>query len=154
MVFQFGLDPFKPLSEKDKHHYSSLHIPTTNEQKEFDEQILAITKIFIESLNEQKLADGIKVEKRNAKGIDKFETYLEYRSIEMPKMIEFLRKLQTLRSTSVVHRKSSKNKDFQKVVKYFGMENKNLSKVFVDILIKAIWTLNSLSKEFLLSKKE
>ncbi len=151
---EFGWYLFKPLTEKDQHHYTSLYIPTTNEQKEFDEQILSLVKIFIDSLNEEKLVDGIIIEKKNAKGIDKFEAYLNYRSIKIPRMIEFLRNLQTLRSTSIAHRKSKHNKDYLKAERYFEMESKQLTEVFIDILLKTIITLNSLTNTFLSSKKE
>jgi len=64
-------------------------------------------------------------------------------------MFEFLRNLQSLRSTSVVHRKSEKNKDYQKVRNFFDFNNKELQEIFIDILIKTIWTLNSLEGYFL-----
>jgi len=44
---------FKPLAEEDGHYFKTLRVPLTKEQKEFDEQVLALTKIFIDSLNEK-----------------------------------------------------------------------------------------------------
>ncbi len=140
---------FKPLSDDDQHHYKSLHIPTTNDRKEFDDQILSLTKLIIDSLNESKLIENIKIDKPNAKGIDKFEAFLFSQGVESPQMIKYLRNLQTLRSTSVAHRKSSKNRDYHKALQYFEFEKYELIKVFENILIKAIRTLNTLENYFL-----
>lgn len=145
----FGWYLFKPLSEKDKHHYSSLHIPTTNEQKEFDEQILSLVKTFIDSLNEKELAKGLVIEKENSKGIDKFEAFLNSNGCSQSRMIEFLRNLQKLRSTSIAHRKSERKKDYKEVQVYFQMEEKELKDIFSDIILKCIWTMNYLIKHLL-----
>ena len=61
-------------------------------------------------------------------------------------MIEFLRNLQSLRSTGVAHLKGKK---YDKIRKEFGFGEKELSKVFDEILIKAIRVLNSLESKFL-----
>ena len=88
------------------HHLMSIHIPATNSRKEFDEQILSLTKLIIDSLNESKLAEGIIIEKQSPKGIDKLEASIISKGIHLDSMIEFMRNLQSLRSTSVAHRKS------------------------------------------------
>jgi len=72
---KFGWYLFKPLSKDDYHHFKSLHIPTTNDQKEFDEQVLSLTKILIDSLNEKELIKGISIDKENPKGLDKLESF-------------------------------------------------------------------------------
>ena len=64
-------------------------------------------------------------------------------------MFEFIRNLQTLRSTSVAHRKSENNKDYIKTREYFEFDEKNHQEIFVDILIKTIWVLNSLENSLL-----
>ncbi len=147
---QFGWYFFKPLFEKDQHHYHSLHIPATNEQKEFDEQVLSIVKIFIDSLNEEELEKGLTIEKENPKGIDKLEAFLNSKGCLQPKMIEFFRYLQKLRSSSIAHRKSSDKKSaYHKAKDYFKIDVKEPKYVFEDILIKCIWTINFLTKQFL-----
>ena len=65
-------------------------------------------------------------------------------------MIEFLRNLQRLRSTGIAH---LKGKNYDKIRKEFGIGEKELSKVFDEILIKAIRVLNSLEGKFLKSSK-
>ena len=66
-------------------------------------------------------------------------------------MIEFFRNLQALRSTGVAHRKGG---NYEKVKKFFSIGNKNLPAVFEDILIKCIWTLNTLENRFMSRKQD
>jgi len=143
---KFGWYLFKKLNEDDNHHLKSLHVPTTNEQKEFDEQIISITKILIDSLNEAMLNKGISLEIENPKGIDKLEGFLKNKGVVFKEMISFLRNLQSLRSTGVAHRKGTK---YEEVKKIFGVGDKEFKDVFDDILIKCIWTLNSLESKLL-----
>ena len=146
---QFDWHLFLPLSQGDKYHFTTLRIPLTNEQKEFDEQVLSLTKILIDSLNEKELAKGLTI-KEKAKGIDKLEAFLASKNIRFLGMIEFLRNLQCLRSTGVAH---LKGKNYDKIRKEFGIGEKELSEVFDEILIKAIRVLNSLESKFLKSSK-
>lgn len=147
---QFGWYLFKPLSTGDTHHMKSLHVPTTNGQKEFDDQVASVTKIMIDSLNEKELEKGLTISKENPRGIDKFEAFSVAKGFSAPKMIEFFRNLQSLRSASVAHRKGD---NYEKVKKFFGIDDKELWIVFEDILIKCIWTLNTLENRFLPKEK-
>lgn len=147
---KFGWYLFKPPSKGDTHHFKSLHVPTTNDQKEFDDQVGSLTMILIDFLNEKELAKGVSIEKKNPKGIDKLEAFLESKTtLYFKDMIEFLRNLQSLRSTSVAHRKSEKNKNYQKAREFFDFDNKGLQEIFEDILVEAITTLNTLEWHFL-----
>ena len=132
---KFGWKLFLSLDKSDEHYFKSLHIPLTNEQKEFDEQVLSITKILIDSLNEKELTRNLTIKKVNQKGLDKLETFLLSKGMRFNSMMEFLRNLQTLRSTGVAHRKGKK---YDKVKNFFEIEKKDLSVVFDDILIKCI----------------
>jgi len=143
---KFGWKLFKPLSKDDEHYFKTLRVPLTNEQKEFDEQVLSITKLFIDSLNEQELKKGLTITKKNPKGLDKLEVFLLSKSMKFNSMMKFLRDLQTLRSTGVVHRKSKK---YEKAKKFFDIDKKDLSVIFDDILIKCIWVLNTLESYFI-----
>lgn len=149
---KFGWNFFMPLSKADEHYYKSLHLPLTDEQKEFDEQVLSLVKVLIDSLNEEKLAKTIilKMNKeKNLKGIGKLDLFLKTSGVNSPKMIEFLKNLQNLRSSGVAHRKGS---EYEKAKRFFSMNDKELSKVFNDILIKSIWVLNTLENRFLKNK--
>lgn len=141
---QYGWDFFKPLTEYDEHHMQSLHIPTTNNQKEFDGQVLSLTKILIDSLNEKEFIKDVIVEKKSPKGLDKFEAFLLSKGLNIPEINTFLRMLQGLRSSSVAHRKSTTSKSYKKVKEYFQIGELGLSLVFTNILISAIRTLASL----------
>jgi hypothetical protein len=123
-----------------------LRLPLTNDQKEFDEQVLALAKVFIDSLNEEELSRGLVLEKEKPKGIDKLEAFLLSERVSVPQMIEFMRNLQSLRSSSVVHRKG---KNYEKVKQFFSIGEKELPAVFDEILVKAVYTLNTLEKCFL-----
>lgn len=143
---KFGWKLFRPLSEGDDYHFKVLRIPLTNEQKEFDEQVMTLAKLFIDSLNEAELAKGLTFEKESPKGLDKLEAFLAAGGMEFPQMNEFLRKLQALRSTAAAHRKGEK---YEKIKEYFSIGEKDLSRVLEDILIKLISTLNTLETNLL-----
>ncbi|MHB8362395.1 MAG: hypothetical protein ACYDBX_02145 [Patescibacteria group bacterium] len=146
---KFGWKFFKPFHKEDEYHLKTLRIPLTNEQKEFDDQVLSLVKILIDSLNEQKLEDNLTIIKKEWKGLDKLEAFLlEKRMIpiECEKIITFLKKLQNLRSTGMSHRKGE---NYEKIKEYFEIDKKDLSKVFDTILIKSIDVLNILENNFL-----
>lgn len=146
---KFGWKFFRPLDKEDQYHFKTLRIPLTDEQKEFDEQVLSLVKIFIDSLNEKELGKGLTITKENPKGIDKLEAFLRSRKSVFPEMIQFLRNLQALRSAGVAH---LKGKQYEKVKQEFSIGQKALSKIFDDILIKCVMTLNTLEAHFVTVK--
>ena len=89
---KFGWKFYKDLSVQDKHIFTSLHVPTTNNVKSFCEQILSISKLTIDRLNEAELQKEIILEK-NDKGITKLEKFLQVKGFSIPDMIVFLRNL-------------------------------------------------------------
>ena len=133
------------MTGKDEYAFKILRVPLTNDQREFDEQIAALTKVFIDSLNEKELAKGI-MNKENAKGLDKFETWLQSQNFRSDPMMQFLRKLQALRSAGTAHRKGD---NYEELKPFFEMDKKELTDVLEDILIKCAWTLRTLEKYFL-----
>lgn len=142
-----GWDLFLPLSEGDEHYLTTLHIPTGEKNpKEFEEQVLAITKLTIDSLNEAKLAEKALSLQENAKSLDKLEGFLRTHRRRYPEMMEFLRNLQALRSTKVAHRKSRQDKRTAKLDAFFGIGVKSYREVFTDIVTRMIWTLNTLDR--------
>lgn len=140
---KYGWDLFLPLSESDSHYLEALHIPTTsNNAKEFDEQLLAIVKITIDSLNEKKLVEGCTSLKEEAKSIDKLDSFLKSNGYNLSEMILFLRNVQRLRSTTVAHRRSrGENRNLND---YFKLGDKDLQSIFEDIVIKMISMFNTL----------
>jgi len=142
---KFGWELFRPLTGKDEYAFRILRVPLTNDIREFDEQIATLTKVFVDSLNEKQLAKGI-TNKENAKGLDKFETWLGAQNFCSDKMMEFLRKLQALRSAGTAHLKGD---NYEKIKPFFQMDKKELAEVLEDIFIKCVWTLRTLEKFFL-----
>lgn len=146
---KYGWYLFKPLSKSDEHHFKSLHRPSSENRKDFDAQAASLTKIIIDSLNEKELEKGIKTEKENPKGIDKFEAFLENNDFKIDQMMKFLRNLQAFRSYTVAHRKSEERKEVKELYEYFKMDDKHLDKIFDGILLGAIKVFNTLENHFL-----
>ncbi|MDP8162540.1 hypothetical protein QJU89_04475 [Pasteurella skyensis] len=126
-----------PLKQNDQHHLASLKLPLTNEQKEFDELVLSLTKILVDSLNEKFLNSYLdKQDVESLKGsISKLEFVLDKLNLEnFEEHIQFLRTLQGLRSSSSAHRKG---RNYEKISKTLDIENKDLITIFTEILSKA-----------------
>lgn len=126
-----------PLVKDDKHYFDSLRIPANDEQKHFDEQILSLTKVLIDSLNEKYLNTFLNKEQlESVKGsITRLEATLATCNISnFEKYILFLKELQGLRSTGVAHRKGS---GYKKITQKFDLENNNLQDVFSEIIKQA-----------------
>ena len=137
-----------PLAKEDQHYLQSIRIPSTDEQKDFDDLILALTKILVDSLNEKELNRLIpKEEVGEVKGsISRLERVLKLRNAEgYGEHIEFLRNLQNLRSAGTAHRKGS---NYLKIAQAFGIHNTSLAIVFEGILVKSNDFLQFLEKNF------
>ena len=134
-----------PLAREDLHHFQCLRVPATDEQRDFDEVVLGLTKILIDSLNEKSLNALIPAEKReNLKGsISRLESALAESGIaDSEKHIKFLRGLQELRSSGSAHRKGS---NYRKIAVDFGIESQNLRSVFDGVLRKGLEFLDYLT---------
>ncbi len=142
---KYGWKLFKPLAKKDEHCFRSLHTPLTNEQKEFDEQVLSLTKIVIDSLNEKELTKNLPKEK-HLKGIQKLERFLISQEFQSDPMISFLKNLQDLRSTGSAHRKGE---SYERAQKFFHLDDKDLPIAFDEILIESIRFINTLENRLL-----
>ncbi len=127
-----------PLDSGDDYHIKSIRIPATNEQRDFDELVLGLTKLLIDSLNENEFKKLIpENDRQSSRGsISLLEDALKASNIAgVGPHIEFLRKLQNLRSCSSAHRKGS---NYRKIANDFGLENQNLNSVFAMIMNKAL----------------
>lgn len=129
----FGWDLFKPLRQEDEHYFTSLHVPTGENQKEFDDQVMALAKVLVERINEAELAKYITVEKGD-KGITKLDKYLELmRLAGRAEVIAFLRNLNGLRS-GPAHVKGA---DYTRAATHFDLESKGLVGTLTAILDQA-----------------
>jgi hypothetical protein len=127
-----------PLAKDDAHYMSSLRVPSTDEQKDFDDLVLAMTKILVDSLNEKELNKLIAAEDaRDLKGaIPRLEKALAKAGVQgYEDHIQFLRSLQNLRSAGSAHRKG---RNYRKIAKEFEMESNTLRAVFHGILVKGL----------------
>ena len=114
-----------PLSENDAHCMSSLKLLTHNEQKEFDEQILALTKILIDSLNEKELHKLVLCKESGISLLEK--VFIQRNLAGWNPHIKYLRNLQETRSVSVAHRKGTDKYD--KMRKHVGLDHLSLGDV-------------------------
>jgi len=145
---RFGWDLFKSLNKEDEHHWKTLKIPA-EEQKEFDEKILSLTKILIDSLNSEEIKKGVIIIEGNTGSISQIESFLKQKcSLNSPQMFEFLRKLQTLRSKAI----HFKNDEYKNIYSYF--DKGTFSKTFEGIIIGAITLLNTLESNILKEMKK
>lgn len=98
---RFGLALFRPFHRVDEGILEQIHIPSGNGEPEFEAVIMALTKAFVDYIDESSLK-GI-----DAKGsINKLETFLSGNGIVAD--IKPLRDLQNLRSAGAAHGKGSK----------------------------------------------
>lgn len=131
-----------PLDTADEYHFKNLRVPATDEQRDFDELVLSLTKILIDSLNERRLNKLIpEDQKAKLKGsIARLEAVLSTHDVEgAAERIVFLRKLQSLRSSSAAHRKG---RNYRKIAKHFGVESQHLRDVFTGIIWQALDVLD------------
>ncbi len=144
-IEHLGWHLLQPLVSDDQHHLQSLRIPAANEQRDFDELILSLTKILIDSLHVKRLNSLLSDEQKEGVGeggIARLEAVLASRNAEdATEHITFLRNLQSLRSSSSAHRKGKK---YKKIAKQFDVDGQNLRDVFSGILWQALDFLNFL----------
>ncbi len=140
---------FKPLNEPDQYVLSTLHVPLSESPAEFEQQVIFLTKIIVDSINQAELKKRIGEINNEMKGIDRLNAYLEEQQITRhDTYIKFLRNLQTLRSKGVAHRKS---KDYEKEIKklnFLDFEKKGYVDNFIDILSYSIRLLKFLIFNF------
>jgi hypothetical protein len=135
----FGWDLFKPLSPEDEHHWKALHVPASENQKDFDEQVMALSKLMVERLNEKEIAKNVQLEDGD-KGITKFGKYLDHVGLPKDQLITFLRNLNGLRSGPA----HVKGKDYQRAAEHFGVQDKGFVEAFANMLTEATLLLTQL----------
>lgn len=132
-----GWQIFIPLAKNDEYHLKTIRVTTSEEQKDFDEQILSLTKLLIDSINEKQLNKlTVPNDLTNLKGsISKLEFVLKVLSIpDFEEHINFLRNLQSLRSSSSAHRKGT---NYKIIAEKFEMSTQSNAETHKQILQKA-----------------
>ena len=140
-----GWPLFLPPSPGDAHLLDTVRLPVTDSQAELDEQIGHLAKLLVDALNEAELAKRVERVPDGAKGIAKLEAFLEaIRFSQRESVIQYLRDLQTLRSTGTAHRKGSA---YEKILVKLGMEATRKPEAMRRLLEEGTATLRSLSCE-------
>ena len=138
---KMGWQLFRDLSAADKHCLISLRIPATDEQNEFDTQVMYLTKILVDSINEKELGKHISVTP-DQKGISKLENYLKLKGApNYSSHVQFLRDLQSLRSSGAAHLKGD---NYRKITDKVGSNHNDVRAVFENLLGAAINLLKDL----------
>ena len=129
-------------SRGDEHLLNTVRVPVTNSQAEFDEQISHLSKLLVDSLNEQELEARAGVLQEGTKGIGKLAGFLEMTQFpERQSVVQFLRDLQTLRSTGSAHRKGS---EYDRIIARLGVESTRKPDAVRRLLEKATATIRAL----------
>ena len=130
-----GWDFFLPLHDDDEHFLTGLRLLSKDNQAEFDSQLIALTKVLVDSLNEKEIAKGLTTLVENDKGITKLEKFfVERGAVGYEPHVKFLRVLQDLRSKSAAHRKGS---SYEKLIADLQMADEGQQKVFAALLTAA-----------------
>lgn len=137
-----GWDLFKDLHEKDQYLLGSLHIPLSENQKEFDDQVLSLEKLLVESINGKAIASEIGGKLKGEKGISILERYLKQRMVpHYEEHSKFLRDLHKLRNIISAH---LKGRDYEKALNQLGLSAQFFGKAFQTLLNKALVLLKDL----------
>lgn len=129
-----GWDFFLPLHDDDVHFLTALRLLSKDNQAEFDSQLIALTKVLVDSLNEKEITKGLTTLTENDKGITKLEKFFaEHGAKGYEPHVKFLRVLQDLRSKSAAHRKGS---SYEKLIADLQMADEGQQKVF-GVLLRA-----------------
>lgn len=142
-----GWDFFRPLHRDDAHFLASLRLLAKDNQAEFDSQLLALTKILADSINEEQISKGLATLTKDDKGITKLQKFFAERGLAgFEPHIKFLRVLQDLRSKSAAHRKGT---NYEKLVKELHLADEGQQKVFAQLIGSAIALVQYLDRNLL-----
>lgn len=133
-----------PLKSDDAYHLDTIRVPDTDEQMIFDQLVQNLSKILIDSLNSKSLkAFTLKEQQENLTGsISYLEAALATCGVsDASDHIDFLRKLQNLRSSGSAHRKGG---HYELALNQFNPDDKGLKTVFAGILEQSIALLDYL----------
>ncbi len=143
---KFGWDLFKPLPENDKSSLSTLRIPLTDDQTEFDNQVLNLAKLLIDSINGKKLEKelGGKLSKEERE-LGLLGRYLKSHNLP-DEHVDFLKTLYKIRSSGAAHRRNS---SYQESLEKLGVQNKPYPEAMRLIFRRSIQLLQSLTAHFI-----
>ncbi len=145
-----GWDFFLPLHDDDEHFLTGLRLLSKDNQSEFDSQLIALTKVLVDSLNEKEITKGLTTLVNDDKGITKLEKFFKERGATgYEPHVKFLRVLQDLRSKSAAHRKGS---SYDKLIADLQMTDEGQQKVFSKLLSAGVALIQYLSSTLILKR--
>lgn len=136
---KYGWPLYKELHEGDAHIINSIHVPTNPSFVQFDDQIVRLAKLVVDSLNEESIVLATGSRGKSEKGIAKLQRLLDEKGISDTLCAELAR-VQGARTRSAAHRKGS---DFNLSVLLDG--NADLPTLFNDLLERLIVAFDQLS---------
>lgn len=148
-----GWPLFRPLAPADLHNLDGLRVPLDRGQAEFDNQVQALAKVAVDSLNEKPIRKAAQeagvVYSGGEKGIAKLDAYLDVTRFEAGRYgldrspTAWMKDVQWLRSASAAHRKES---SFEKAVEHFKIKERGRPAVIRDLLDEGRWVLLALAQ--------
>lgn len=140
---RLGWPLFLSLAEGDRHFLQSIRVPSNDEQKTFDELILSLTKVLVDSLNEKEIKKLLPGESKDVgNGISLLQSVLGNRlPTDHEEHITLMRDIQELRSSGTAHRKGRK---YERLKKMLGIDERPLREVFRDLLQQSLALLDFL----------
>ena len=151
----FGWALFKPLADADLYHFKTLHRPATREPFELDKIAVSLSKLLVEAINTEKLKEIITSMRRNKNRSmpkNEFALLREYLSLHGcaggEVHIDYLEKVQLLRSASASHRQDNRPADIKALNQFFSLDSKSPTQVADDIFTKLTEFLDSLYDHF------
>ena len=144
----YGFKLFKDLNQKNTHVLNALHSLTSNEQKELEEQMICLAKIFVESINKKellKMLNWIPEDEDKQKSIIYLEKFLlenlAYDEFNAKNISKAFKTIQTLRSAYSAHLISSK---FNKTLEKLGLLNLSNEELSKTVILQLYRSLNSI----------
>jgi hypothetical protein len=137
-----GWPLFKSLHDSDRHVLERLRIPLTENVGEFDDQVLNLAILLIDSLSEAEIEEMLQGSlPKDSKGITKLEYLLQEMGYpETERDIKLLRAIQGIRSKGAAHRKGD---DYD--ISEAGLDPQKLRGSFSCLLNGAVLLLTSIA---------
>ena len=117
----------------------SIHVPTNDSFGQFDDQIVGLAKLVVDSLNEEQLGAETSGSEKGEKGIAKLERFQAEQQLDSS-LGTVLRRVQGARTRSGAHRKGG---DFDVAILLYGAAD--LPSLFNELLQNLIQEYSVLS---------
>ena len=144
---EYGWDLFVGLHVDDEHHLSTVRIPLSENQSEFDSQVLSLAKLLVDGINGKVLKKELGGKLENEREIGLLARYLETKEFpDNERHCEFLRALYALRSSGAGHRKGT---NYGKAMRRLNIDKMPLSKAAAILFEKGNLFMQGLITHFL-----